>query len=504
MTEPGEELTSKLATEEFVRRGGLYGGLLVPADVADAELQAGQAEVLRAELADARHLVVAQQAEHRAVVAELVERATTNRATERVDDLADPAGDVDEPADAVRAARLRAELAAGRDLIAVQAEDAWARRAQATEHRIAMADVAERDAAADRERRERARDAAEADALAALYRRAAASGARARIRAEISGSAEMRALRVAAVRRVALIAGLPVLAAFAAWSTTGVQAGVVRLLHLADASAAWWASWAVEPALITVVALIIVGRAVLRSSGGDTDWKAGLAEWSALGLSLALNIVGGWPGGGFWAGTATALPHAIGPLGCAGTAFLIGLFDGYVSTARPWDGAPRLADLDLTAPVPGSAAGTGTRALTAVGTGTGARRTAAVRTGTAGTAGTGGPMPARRGGTGGRRTAVAASSSTGTGGRRAISARTGNAGTGTGTGTGASVSAKAAARTFWEAEVAAGRQPTGSDLARAAGRDNDDNGLFRRWLREWTTELASQLDGPGDLQEAAS
>jgi hypothetical protein len=398
------------------------------------------------------------------------------------------------PADAVsdlaatEAGELREELAAARELTAVRWEDAWVRRARQTEHRIAMADVDERAAAAERARRERARDAAEADALAALYRRATRSGARARIRAQIQGAAEMRALRVAAVRRVALAAGLPVLAAFAAWSTTGAQAGVVRLLNLSDGSAAWWASWAVEPALITVVALIIIGRAVLRSSGGSTDWRAAVAEWTALGLSLALNIVGGWHGG--WQGLAGALPHSIGPLGAAGTAFLIGLFDAYVTAARPWDGAPHLADLDLIPqsvatvpaatvaaavplrPVPKAATGTQPAAVPG---GTGTRRAVHAGTGTA--------VPGRRAGTGpGRSRAVPAA---GTGSRQAITARTG-----TGTAPG---SAKAAARAFWQAEVAAGRVPTGAELARAAGKDNDESGMFRRCAREWAAEL--DVDG---------
>lgn len=387
-------------------------------------------------------------------------------------------------AEAAEAAQLRRQLTADRDLIAVQAEDAWVRRAQATEHRIAMADVDELAAAAERARRERARDAAEDDALAGLYRRATQSGARARIRAEIQGSAEMRALRIAAVRKVALVAGLPVLAAFAGWSTTGVQAGVVRLLGLPDASPAWWASWAVEPALIAIVALVIIGRAVLRSSGGDTDWRAGLAEWTALVMSLALNIVGGWHGGG-WSGLASALPHAIGPLGCAGTAFLIGLFDSYVTAARPWDGAPRLADLDLTAPVP---AAVPLRPMAGGGTGT---RQAAVR-------GTGGPVPARRGGTGGPGRARTAVPANGTGGRRAISARASSANAGTGT----PAPAKAAARAFWEREVSAGRYPTGAELARAAGKDNDGSGLFRRWAREWAAERG--LPAGGGTDAAAS
>jgi hypothetical protein len=251
------------------------------------------------------------------------------------------------------AATLRAQLAAARDLAAVKAEDVWARREQEAEHAIAMATVDERAMTAKRERRERARDTKDAEALAALYRRATRSGARARLRAQIQGSAEVRALRIAKVRTVTLAVGIPVLIAFAAWSTTGVQAGVTRLLDLTPWSASWSAAWLVEPALITVVGAIIIGRAVLRSSGGNTDWRAAAFEWGFLSLSLALNIVGGWPteSGDFWTGLGTALPHSIGPLGCAGTAFLIGLFDSYVTDARPWHQAPRLADIDLTAPL---------------------------------------------------------------------------------------------------------------------------------------------------------
>jgi len=362
------------------------------------------------------------------------------------------------------ATELREQLAAERDLQTVQREDVWARRATAVQHELAMAAVDEQESAARRARRERVRDAVESDELAALYRRAASSGTRARIRALIQGSAEMRALRIAKVRTVALVAGLPVLAAFAAWSTTGVQAGVVRLLGLGEKSAAWWASWAMEPALIAIVALIIIGRAVLRSSGGDTDWRATFAEWAALGLSLALNILGGWHGG--WDGLATALPHAIGPLGCAGTAFLIGLFDSYVTAARPWQDAPRLEDLglipDASAPVP--AVVPVVAAVPPAGTG----RPGTARPGT----GPGRPRPVPAAGTG----------------RRALTSRTG---ANTGTGSDGPGSVKAAARAFWEAETAAGRTPSGADLARAAGRDGDETGVFRRYARDWAGELTS-------------
>jgi hypothetical protein len=283
----------------------------------------------------------------------------------QVDDRPDvPAGQADgrifddlEPARPGSAEHLAGELAERRAVIDVRREDTLVRRALDAEHQVAMADVEEQAAAAARARRERARDAEEATALAELYRRAARSGARARIRTQIQGSAEMRALRVARVRSATLIAGGPILAAFAAWSTAGVQAGVVRLLGLADGSAGWWAAWAMEPALIAVVGLIIIARAVLRSAGGDTDRRADWVERAALGTSLLLNIVGGWDTTqdlGTWQGVLAALgamlAHSVGPIGAAGTAYLIGLFDSYVSAARPWKGAPRLAEMNLDMP----------------------------------------------------------------------------------------------------------------------------------------------------------
>lgn len=244
---------------------------------------------------------------------------------------------------------LRGRLSADRDVVAVTREHEWVRLAQDTQHDIRLADVTEHAKNAKRSRKQRAKDAAETAKLADLYRTAKSAGARARIRAEMYASAEMRALRLTKMRKVVLAAGLPVLLAFALWSTTGVQAGVVRLLHLDEGDPSWWSAWGVEPALIAIVALIIIGRAVLRTSGGDTDKRADLAEWTALLTSLALNIFGGWDGG--LAALGGAVAHSLGPLGAAGTAFLMGLFDTYIARADPWAGAQRLADLGFdTAP----------------------------------------------------------------------------------------------------------------------------------------------------------
>lgn len=254
------------------------------------------------------------------------------------------------PADTLtpEAVELRSTLAGQRHLANINREDRQARKAGRAHHRNKLADIAEKALAARRARRARARDTREQADLNRLYRVAVRSGTRARIRADIQRSAEMRALRVGKVRGIALIAGLPILAAFAAWSTAGAQAGAVRLLGLAEGSPGWWASWGVEPALIAIVALIITGRAVLKASGGQTDRRATLVEWAALLTSLGLNIFGGWENG--WEGIKTVLPHAIGPTFCALTAVLIGLFVGYAADAKPWDDAPTLTEMGFVAP----------------------------------------------------------------------------------------------------------------------------------------------------------
>ncbi|TDB87203.1 hypothetical protein E1091_15925, partial [Micromonospora fluostatini] len=203
-----------------------------------------------------------------------------------------------------------------------------------------------------RARRERDRDETEGAELAALYRRAARSGTRARIRADIQRSAEVRALRVAGVRRYALLAGLPLVAGFAAYSTPGVQRGMVTLLGLEKHSAGWWAAWAVEPLLIAVAVGIILAGSVLRMSGGQTDWRAGVAKWGALSFSVLLNLLGGWTGQhDRVAAVGEALAHSVGAIGAAVVAWLIGVLVDYASKAKPWADAPRIADLDLTAPL---------------------------------------------------------------------------------------------------------------------------------------------------------
>lgn len=254
------------------------------------------------------------------------------------------------PADTATAADLRAYLSDERAVVAVNREHEWVSLAQQAQHDIHLADVAEAAARDQRTRKQRAKDAAEDAKLADLYRAAKAAGHRAKVRAQMNQSAEKRAVRLAQMRTVLLIAGLPVLLAFAGWSTTGVQAGFVKLLDLEKGDPTWWTGWGVEPALIAIVAGIIIARAVLRNSGGDTDWRADLIETGALGTSLLLNVFGGWHGEG-WSAFGAALGHSLGPIGAAVTAYLMGLIDTYISRANPWDGAQRLDEIVTDGPV---------------------------------------------------------------------------------------------------------------------------------------------------------
>lgn len=244
-------------------------------------------------------------------------------------------------------ADLREQLAIQRELTGVNDEHEIEQRTAKVRRTAALADLAEQAANDRRSRRSRRNDAASGVSVADLYRRAAERGTNAYVRSQITQSAEMRSLRVAAVRRTALIVGIPVMLAFAAWSTSNVQAGVMRISGTASRATSI-ASWLVEPAIITIVALIIIGQAVLRSSGGGTKYtEAELIKFGALMTSLSLAIIGGWPAHSGWSGTITALPHGVGPIGCAITAYLISLFDRYVSQAKPWENAPKLADMNI-------------------------------------------------------------------------------------------------------------------------------------------------------------
>lgn len=279
-----------------------------------------------------------------------------------------PASNLPVPAKPSAAEKLYTDLAAKRAEVEVKGADEidtaeWnayhARRKADLAERVRLEEISRkrRTQADEQAARELARDENDKRALARLYREAMHSGARAHVRTRILESAEMRALRIEQVRKMTLRVGVPILVAFAAWSTAGVQAGVVKLLGLATESTGWWASWSMEPALMAIVVLIIIGRAMLRSSGGATDRRADVIEGAALLTSVALNMAGGWDSHlGFGQAVGAALAHSVGPLGAAGTAYLIGVFDSYVSAARPWDGAQTLEQMGLVAVVPGAPA----------------------------------------------------------------------------------------------------------------------------------------------------
>jgi hypothetical protein len=198
-----------------------------------------------------------------------------------------------------------------------------------------------------------------------IRRRAELAGEEARTRAEVAQSGEARALRVAGTRSMAVGVLLPVMIAFGAWSAAGVQAGMVAMLGLDPASPAAAAAWLVEPALLGIVAGTILIRARLQSAGGDLDERATYIEFAALATSIVLNMAGHWPASWDGAAVAAMAGHALGPLGAAGSAYLIGVVQDGVAEATPWeldDGsrAPslrdRAADESTPEPAPESAA----------------------------------------------------------------------------------------------------------------------------------------------------
>jgi hypothetical protein len=182
-----------------------------------------------------------------------------------------------------------------------------------------------------------------------IRRRAELAGEEARTRAEVAQSGEARALRVAGTRSMAVGVLLPVMVAFGAWSAAGVQAGMVAMLGLDPASPAAAAAWLVEPALLGIVAGTILIRARLQSAGGDLDERATYIETAALVTSIVLNMAGHWPTSWDGAALAAMAGHALGPLGAAASAYLIGVVQDSVAKANPWvleDGsrAPSLRD----------------------------------------------------------------------------------------------------------------------------------------------------------------
>jgi hypothetical protein len=251
----------------------------------------------------------------------------------------------------ITADALESRLSRGRDLLGVAREDDLVRRADDVDHAVRYGQVEVRQVEAAEQQSHARLTAAAKARLGGKFVWAYVQGSEARLDAQMDSSGEVRALRVAAAGRWALYVGIPLLVAFGAWSTAGVHEGVVILLGLAPWSATWWAVWLVEPTIITLVAGLIVFAAILRRNGGRPDWRIKMSEISGLSTSVLLNAVGPISvATGFWSCLAALIPHSIGPVGAAATAWLLGVCDEHIARARPWDGAPSLAEMDLVIP----------------------------------------------------------------------------------------------------------------------------------------------------------
>lgn len=257
--------------------------------------------------------------------------------------------------DAISVDELTRELNHQREIEdARRLDDLERRRSEATYQR-ALADEEEHARRAERDRAEReATDRAERD-LAQMIRQTRAAGHRARISATVARSGAARALRLEKTRALNLWALVPVLVGFGAWSTAGVQEGGARLMGATSSDPTWWALWALEPVLIGMVVWVILARARLATAGGRMDRRAEWIAGAGLITSVLLNLVAALPStmptstGGVLAMVGAMLAHAIGPVGAAGTALLIGVVDTSITNADPWDGAES-ADLELPDP----------------------------------------------------------------------------------------------------------------------------------------------------------
>ena len=166
--------------------------------------------------------------------------------------------------------------------------------------------------------------------------------------ARIMRSGNAVALRLESTRRLVLRVLLPALLAFGGWSTAGVQAGAATMTGAEDGSVMWWALWALEPALIAIVAVVVLVRCRLLGVAEDAEGKdiedplltASKVMWGALGVSLVLNTVGHWPSD--WEGAGGLLFHALGPIGAAATVHLIGvLLEAVGAVPVPKEEEPR-------------------------------------------------------------------------------------------------------------------------------------------------------------------
>lgn len=256
--------------------------------------------------------------------------------------------------------QLARELHRRRELAGARRMDELERARAEAGHGRARAEVATESRLAELARVEREADVQAEAELARMYREFRASGERTRVRSLMARSGEARALRLERLRSRNLVILVPLLVGFGLWSTTGVQQGAARLMSVTSHSPVWWVLWGLEALLIGVVCWIIVVRARLATSGGKLSASAEKIAVGCLTTSIFLNLVAAIPASdgphvSGWAVPGAMFAHAIGPVGAALVAHLIGIIDGSISDADPWhdsDGqeVPRLAAMDLRRP----------------------------------------------------------------------------------------------------------------------------------------------------------
>ncbi|KAB2341521.1 AAA family ATPase [Actinomadura rudentiformis] len=255
---------------------------------------------------------------------------------------------------------LAGELKRRRELQDAQRSDELARLRAEAGHKRARADVAEESRLAELARVEREADVRAEAELARMYRDFRAAGERTRIRSLMARSGEARALSLDRLRSRNLAILVPFLIGFGIWSTTGVQQGAARLMSVTSGSPVWWVLWGLEALLIGTVCWIIIVRARLATSGGQLSDSAEKIGIGCLTTSIFLNLIAAVPVGAGphvsgWALPGAMFAHAIGPIGAAVVAHLIGVIDRSITDADPWhdkDGqeVPRLAAMDLRPP----------------------------------------------------------------------------------------------------------------------------------------------------------
>ncbi|TDC55590.1 hypothetical protein E1281_11695 [Actinomadura sp. KC345] len=263
----------------------------------------------------------------------------------------------DEP---VSPEELAQELRRRRELADARRADELERARAEAGHGRARAEVNAKSRLAELARAEREADVRAEAELARMYREFRAAGERTRIRSLMARSGEARALRLEWLRTRNLRVLVPVLIGFGVWSTTGVQQGAARLMGVAPDSPVWWTLWGLEALLIGAVCWIIVCRARLAASGGRLSRQAEKVGFGCLATSIVLNLVAAVPAGDAshvsgWAIASSMFAHALGPVGAAVTAHMIGAIDQSIAEADPWhdrDGqaVPRLTDLKLREP----------------------------------------------------------------------------------------------------------------------------------------------------------